>query len=181
MARKARTKSTRSPHSFKVRKATLKDLPVLVAHRRAMWKSIGFRQKRKLDEADRTYSKWATSQIRNHALTAWIAEDKGKIIGGGCVWLQPIQPMPGYDRMLQPYLLSMYTEPSSRGRGVASAIVNEAAAWSRENKFPQLRLHAADMGRGVYSKRRFKRTWEMRLRLSGSPTRRSKSNKTGRN
>src|SRR5215472_6163031 len=176
-----RSRVKKTPPAFKLRRVTLRDLPILVAHRRAMWKSIGFRKKGKLDEADRTYKKWAGSRIRNRSLTGWIAEDRGRIIGGGCVWLQPIQPMPGYNRMVQPYLLSMYTEPNSRGRGVASAIVDEAAAWSQKNKFPQLRLHAAEMGRGVYSRRGFKRTWEMRLRLSGSPTRRSKSNKTGRN
>src|SRR5215472_799626 len=108
MAPNRKTRSKIAP-TFMVRKATLKDLSRLVAHRRAMWKSIGFRQKRKLDEADRTYSRWAASRMRNHTLTAWIAEDGGKIIGGGSVWLQPIQPMPGYNRMLQPYLLSMYT------------------------------------------------------------------------
>ena len=139
-----------------------------------MWKAVRIRNKRSLDEADRVYAQWARSRIRNRTFMGWLAEDQGKIVGGGCVWLQPIQPMPGYDRMLQPYILSMYTDRKYRGRGVASAILDEASEWARKNKFPQLRLHAAKMGRGVYSKRGYVRTWEMRLRLPESRTPRRK-------
>lgn len=130
-----------------------------------MWKAIRTRSKRLLDEADRVYARWTRSRMRNRTLMGWLAEDRGKIVGSGCVWLQPVQPMPGYNRMLQPYVLSMYTDPSFRGRGVASAIIDEASAWAQKNKFPTVRLHAAEMGRGVYEKRGFERTWEMRLRL----------------
>jgi GNAT superfamily N-acetyltransferase len=167
------------PPTFRIRKATMGDLPTLVYQRRAMWKAIGFRDKEDLDEADRTYGKWARTRMKNNTLMAWLAEDDETILGGGCLWLQPIQPMPGYSRMLQPYLLSMYTEPGSRGQGVATAIINAASEWARKNKFPQLRLHAAEMGRGVYSKQGFKRTWEMRLRLA-RPTRKNRASSRSR-
>jgi GNAT superfamily N-acetyltransferase len=164
-AREKKKSRSASPRTFRVRKATLKDLPILVGQRRAMWKAIGIKRNQDLDEADIVYKKWAWSRMKNGTLTGWIAEDYGQVIGGGCVWLQPIQPMPRYNRMLQAYLLSMYTEPKARGQGVASAIVDAALDWARKNGFPQLRLHAAEMGRGVYTRRGFKRTWEMRRRL----------------
>ena len=67
--------------------------------------------------------------------------------------------------MIQPYLLSMYTEPRSRGLGVASGVVKKALEWCRKNRFAQLRLHASEMGRKVYLKHGFERTWEMRRRI----------------
>jgi GNAT superfamily N-acetyltransferase len=67
--------------------------------------------------------------------------------------------------MLVPYLLSMYTEPGSRGLGVASGVVEKAVEWCRSNGYPQLRLHASKMGRKVYLKHGFERTWEMRRRI----------------
>jgi GNAT superfamily N-acetyltransferase len=67
--------------------------------------------------------------------------------------------------MVQPYLLSMYTEPGSRELGVASGVVEKALEWCRKNRFPQLRLHASVMGRKVYLKHGFERTWEMRRRI----------------
>jgi GNAT superfamily N-acetyltransferase len=67
--------------------------------------------------------------------------------------------------MIQPYLLSMYTEPRYRGLGVASGVVEKALEWCRSNGFHQLRLHASKMGRKVYLKHGFERTWEMRRRI----------------
>ena len=177
MPAKSSPRSRKRRPTFKVRTATSRDIPILVSQRRAMWKTIGKRDKRDLDEADQVYTRWVRSRMRNRTLMGWLAEVQGKVVGGGCVWLQPIQPMPGYNRMLQPYVLSMYTEPNFRGQGVASAIVDEASGWARKNSFPVIRLHAADMGRGVYAKRGFKRGWEMRLRL---PKARSSRRKVSR-
>lgn len=162
--KKKRAKKPRRP-SFIIRKATLKDLPVLINQRRAMWREMGVKEQRQLDTADKVYERWARSKMKTGTLLGWLAEDGGKVLGGGCVWLQPIQPMPEYDRMLQPYLLSMYTEPGSRGLGVASRIVENAAEWCRSQNFPLLRLHASNMGRKVYIKHGFKRGWEMRRRI----------------
>src|SRR5437879_5278487 len=71
------------------------------------------------------------------ALPIWVA-------GGGCVWLQPVQPRPHRASMVQPYLLSMYTEPGFRRRGVASMVVKEAMGWCRKNKYERLMLHASE-------------------------------------
>jgi GNAT superfamily N-acetyltransferase len=162
--KKKRAKKLSRP-AFTVRKATLKDLPILVHQRRAMWRDLGARQQRELDRADKIYQRWARSRMKSGSLMGWVAEDGGKVLGGGCVWLQPVQPRPGYDLMIQPYLLSMYTEPRSRGLGVASGVVKKALEWCRSNGFAQLRLHASEMGRKVYLKHGFQRTWEMRRRI----------------
>ncbi len=79
--------------------------------------------------------------------------------------MQPIQPHPKGRKRRQPYLMSMFTEPSFRGRGVASAIVDAAVEWSRVNGYPFVLLHASEMGRGVYERLGFERLWEMRLKL----------------
>ncbi len=65
--------------------------------------------------------------------------------------------------MLQPYLLSMFTEPRFRRRGVATLVVHAAIDWCKKNKYERLMLHASEMGRKVYANFGFKRTWEMRL------------------
>ena len=175
--KKKRAKKSRRP-AFTVRKATLKDLPALVHQRREMWHDLGVKDKNELDMADKVYERWARARMKNETLHAWIAENAGRILGGGCLWLQPTQPRPGSNiwpqpvrtgqgsnPMLVPYLLSMYTEPHSRGLGVASGVVEKAVEWCRSNGFPQVRLHASEMGRKVYLKHGFQRTWEMRRRI----------------
>src|SRR5207245_9085708 len=103
--------------------------------------------------------------MKSGTLMGGVAENGGKDRGGAFVWLQPVQPRPGYDLMIQPYWLSMDTQPGSRGLGVGSGIVEKALEWCRKNRFFQLRLHASEMGRKVYLKHGFERTWEMRRRI----------------
>ena len=150
-----------------VRPAGVRDLDALVLQRRAMWKALGIRDIEVHEKGDRVYRRWARARLRNHQLMAWVVKtDDGRIAGGGCVWLQPVQPRPHRGSMFQPYLLSMYTEPDFRRRGVASMVVKEAIRWCRKNKFGRLMLHASETCRRVYRKLGFKRTWEMRLDLA---------------
>jgi len=166
MAKRQQSKSRRSTGRLRIRRARMIDLEHLVRQRREMWMEIGVKGKQKLDRADRKYRTWVRNGLRKRTLIGWIVEDdEGRIGGSGCLWLQPIQPRPGIRTYVQPYLLSMFTEPRFRGKGVASKIVGEAKRWSRKKGFPQLVLHASKMGRGVYSGRGFKRSWEMRARL----------------
>jgi GNAT superfamily N-acetyltransferase len=172
-----RAKRPRRP-AFRVRQAGLKDLPILVHQRRAMWRDLGVKERKELDRADKVYERWARSRIKNKTLFGWVAESGDRVLGGGCLWLVPVQPRPesnfwpqptgakqGSSRWVTPYLLSMYTEPDSRGLGVASEVVETAVEWCRSNGYPQLRLHASEMGRKVYLKHGFQRTWEMRRRI----------------
>lgn len=144
----------------------MRDLETLVHQRRAMWKALGIRNNELHTKGDRVYKRWARARLKNHDLTAWVVKSSdGRVAGGGCVWLQSVQPRPHRESMVQPYLLSMYTEPDFRRRGVASMIVTEAIDWCRRNRYERLMLHASEMGRKVYSNLGFKRTWEMRLDL----------------
>src|SRR3989441_8900120 len=150
-----------------VHRASLRDLDGLVHQRRAMWKALGIRDNEQHVTGDRVYKRWARARLKNHELTAWIVKSSdGRIAGGGCVWLQPVQPRPHRASMVQPYLLSMYTEPDFRRRGVASMVVKEAMEWCRKKKYERLMLHASEMGRKVYNKLGFRRTWEMRRDLA---------------
>ena len=45
-------------------------------------------------------------------------------------------------------------------------VVKEAIKWCRKKGYERLMLHASMMGRGVYRRLGFKRTWEMRLDLA---------------
>ena len=149
-----------------VRKAMSRDLEVLVRHRRGMWIDLGIREKVVLDEADRAYRKWAKLRFKNKSLVGWIAETKGGVeVGSGCIWLRAAQPRPNLKKRIQPYLLSMYTEPPFRRKGVASLVVKEAINWCKKNGYTWLALHASRKGRALYGKLGFSRTWEMRLNL----------------
>jgi GNAT superfamily N-acetyltransferase len=156
----------------KFRRATVRDLDVLVRQRRGMWSDMGLGNEDQLDSQDRVYRGWARSRLRTGTLLGWVAEtSEGVVVAGGTVWLRPAVPRPGIKQMVQPFLLSMYAEPEWRGRGLATRIVDEAIVWARKKGYGELLLHASQMSRGIYLHRGFKRTWEMRLELTTKPRR----------
>jgi GNAT superfamily N-acetyltransferase len=146
---------------MRIRQAKLDDLDLLVRHRRGMFEDMGGHAARDLDEADPVYRRWARSRLRSGSLVAFVAEEKGRALGSGCVWVQPVQPRPGRPEATRAYLLSMFTERDARGRGVATAIVKKAMAWSKREGFPRLVLHASKMGQPVYEKLGFRPGREM--------------------
>ncbi|HEY5539295.1 MAG TPA: GNAT family N-acetyltransferase [Thermoplasmata archaeon] len=161
---------------FRVRLATRRDLHLLVRHRRGMWESMGERDGRALDEGDRVYRRWARQRLTSKRLVGFIAEDAaGHAVASGCIWLRPAQPRPGFHLRPVPYLMSMFTEPDYRGRGLARRIVRESIRWCRDRGYPRLTLHASTQGRSLYRSRGFQRTWEMRIKLI--PSKRGSSRK----
>jgi GNAT superfamily N-acetyltransferase len=152
---------------FLIREATWRDLDILVHQRRGMWQDIGIEDRSSLDEADRAYRKWAKAKLRSGGLVGWIVETpEHTIAGSGCLWLRPEQPRPRLSRLVEPYLLSMFTEPEFRRQGVGSALVKEAVKWCKRNGYPRVLLHASKKGRKLYRQYGFARTWEMRLHLA---------------
>jgi GNAT superfamily N-acetyltransferase len=150
-----------------LRTTTAKDLPVLVRHRRRMWEEIGGRSRAELDRADPAYRRWVVRETRAHRFIGFLVEDgRGQVAGSGAVWLQPAQPRPGrLSRLRMPYILSMFTEPEFRGRGVASRIVRAMVRWATLHGYRRIFLHASRMGRPVYAKLGFSDGSEMRLDL----------------
>jgi len=154
---------------FRVRRATLRDLDALILQRHGMWEDMGVRDRVMLDDSDRAYRKWARPEIERGRLIGWIVEAPGRVIaGGGCLWLRPAIPKPGVSKHIEPYLVSMFTEPGFRRKGVASRVISEAMAWCKRNGYSRMLLHASEKGRRLYLRSGFSRTWEMRLKLGNT-------------
>ena len=136
-----------------------------------MWAELRAYTTKDLDVHDREYRRWARSLMGRGKFLAWIVEDPaGRLAGSGGLWLMPSQPRPGLlGRGEIPYILSMYTEPGFRRRGVASRIVREMVRWSRAQRYGRVLLHASRFGRPVYERLGFESSSEMRRELSRLP------------
>lgn len=186
--RRRRSPSKRAPRSGRpkvhLRRASVRDLDLLVFHRRRMWEDIlrsATPSRRVMDGADREYRTWARGRFRARRYVAWIAEDgTGDALGSGCLWLMDAgQPRPGRGAgTLLPYLLSMYTDPRARGLGIATRIVTEALRWSRAHGHRVVLLHASKFGRSVYGRLGFRRGWEM-FHVERSPSHARKGGRRG--
>ncbi len=159
-----------------VERAGAGDLAILVAHRRRMWHDIGAaRARAELDRADAAYRRWVVRETRAGRFVGFLVRGSdGRVAGSGAIWLQPVQPRPGrLARLELPYILSMYSEPDLRGRGVASRLVRAMVRWARERGYRRVFLHASKAGRPVYAGLGFVEGNEMRRDLP-TPRRRGR-------
>jgi GNAT superfamily N-acetyltransferase len=153
----------------RVRLATIRDLDLLVRHRRAMFAAIDEYTSHELDAADRVYRRWMRTRIRSGRLAGFIVEVGQRPVASGCVWLMEVQPRPRQKGTTVAYLLSMFTEPDQRGMGHATRIVDTAMAWARDRGISRMTLHASPFGESVYRRLGFARTTEMIRTLMPEP------------
>ncbi len=135
-----------------------------------MFREIGRWSPPVLARSERAYRRWARREMAAHRLFGFVAEDRpeGRVVGSGVVWLQPSQPRPSpLARNSMPYIMSMFTEPSYRGRGVASSLVRLMVHWAAARGYRRVFLHASRKGRPVYERLGFEPGNEMRLDLPG--------------
>jgi GNAT superfamily N-acetyltransferase len=157
--------------AWDLRKATVKDLPTLVRHRDAMWVEMDRVAPDEHDPTSRAYGKWLLERMKRGTLTAFVAVGDGKdgdaegILASGAVWIQDVQPRPGHPLTMWGYLLSVYTEPHARRRGLARAIVDACIGHAREAGCTRACLHASEEGRPLYEELGFEKTAEMWLDL----------------
>jgi ribosomal protein S18 acetylase RimI-like enzyme len=145
------------------RSATIADRPALVDHRHRMWSAIGHRTEAEITEHDRRYRTWLSSRLRSGEVVGFVATaPDGTTVGSGLVWFRSDQPRPKIPGETLPYILSMYTDPEWRGKGIASEVVRRLVAACRERGYPSVVLHASEQGRSLYAGLGFERTWEMR-------------------
>jgi GNAT superfamily N-acetyltransferase len=166
-------RSRARPPRYRLRPALPGDLAVLVRHRLAMFADIHPQPTRLLEAHGRVYRRWARARMRAGELVGFIAETpEGAPVASGCLWFQPSQPRVLLPATTSPYILSMYTSPAHRGRGLATTIVRRLLAVARRHRFARVTLHASDAGRRVYERLGFEPTREMRLWLDRSIARR---------
>jgi GNAT superfamily N-acetyltransferase len=146
-------------------------MDVLVNHRNAMFEEYGRLTKEERKAASETYPVWARDMMRQKLFHGYIVEsESGKVAASGCVWLRQQQPSRGRPASLVPYVMSIYTDPKFRRKGLASTVMMETMVWAKKHGYPKMLLHASLVGRKVYSQLGWKRTWEMEFDLNSLPS-----------
>src|SRR5271157_970420 len=164
-SRAARRKAPASPE-FTVRRASEADLDVLVEQRVSMYREMMTDIKPDFRAYGRRYRSWARKMMKRKKLVSFLViAGRDKPVAGGSLWIRENQPSPRFPGTEIPYLMSMFTDPAHRRKGLATLVVKEATRWSRKHGYPRVTLHASNMGEPVYAKLGFQRTTEMRLPL----------------
>ena len=142
------------------------DVELLVAHRLSLLREVHPELETKIEESGEWTREWIRKRLAGGSLIGLLAKAQdGKVAGSGCIWLRDDMPRPTNPRMNAPYLMSMYTAPEFRRKGVARLIVQSALKLCKERGYERVNLHASEVGKPLYESLGFSPTTEMRAKL----------------
>lgn len=151
--------------TLSVRPAEAEDAVTIVAHRRAMFFDMGYRDTAWLDEMAAAFLPWLRRALQAGDYLGWFAMTAdGSVAAGAGLWLLdwfPVRSGP----LRRGYILNVYTESPYRRRGLARRLVEVALETCRSQGVRTVVLHASDEGRPLYESLGFHQTNEMRLEL----------------
>jgi GNAT superfamily N-acetyltransferase len=154
------------PEGFIIRSASTDELETVVAHRRAMFRDMGYSDEAALDAMSSKFRVWLREHMNAGDYRAWLAfAPDGLIAAGAGLWLMDWPPHMVGQGARRGNILNVYTESGFRRRGLARLLMETALGWCRENGVDTIILHASPFGRSVYEALGFTATNEMRLRL----------------
>ena len=150
---------------YVIRRASTDDINALVAHRRAMFVAMGYRDEMALDTMAAKCHNWLLGKMNCGEYLAWLAVAPDQSIAAGTgLWLMDWPPhMIGSGK--RGNILNVYTVAEFRRRGLAGELMKTAMQWCRSNGVDVVVLHASRDARGLYEAMGFTGTNEMRIQL----------------
>ena len=154
---------TATGEAWRVRRATLADLPVLLTLRRDLFVAMGDSDPVKLEQMVQACARYWAEALPAERFLGWVAEVEGEVVATGGLVVREFPPtvrnMAGRDG----YIMSMYTRPEWRRQGIARSILRAIIDYLREAGVPRASLHATEEGRPLYLSEGFQSTDELRL------------------
>jgi GNAT superfamily N-acetyltransferase len=138
--------------NVEVRRASADDLPTLLDHRFGMIESVFSAARtdaglaREIREANQA---WLDIHF-GRDYDAWIGWIDDQAAGSAAVLWFPHPPTPSNPIGLEAYVLSVFTRPEFRRRGVARALMNEIVEEARRRGIHRVWLRFSNEGRPLY-------------------------------
>lgn len=153
--------------AVRIEPVVVEDAELLGRHRSLMFVETGMMPEERfaaMAAACCAYYRWA---IPDGEYRGWKAVDEatGRVAASGGFQLRAILPRPDSIEGREAIIVSMYTEPDYRRRGLGKQLVEVMLGACRALGVQRVTLHASQFGEPLYEQFGFRRTNEMRLIL----------------
>ena len=153
---------------YTIRRTTPSDAAVVAQHRVSMFRDMGEVPTPALAIELLEASQAALAALlREGSYVGWLAVDAhDEVLAGAGVHIKSTLPRITHQGLVAagplPLAVNVYTEPGSRRRGIARALMQAMMEWAKVQGFDRLLLHASDGARPLYRSLGFAPTNEMR-------------------
>lgn len=140
---------------MELRKATVKDIPILMEIRKKQLIDEGISPSCKIDEE---LKRFFTKQMASDTMVEWVYEDEGMIVATGAIVFYDFPPTYTNPTGRKGYITNMYTHPHYRRRHLASSLLTVLKEEALSRGVTKLWLGASSLGRPVYERFGFQPT-----------------------
>ncbi len=151
---------------LRVRQAGTADLEVILRHRRSMFADMGHGDEGGREAMVAAARPYIAAGLENGSYRGWLLEVGDRIVAGGGLAISGFQPTPFELNPRRAWIVTVYTEPAFRRRGLARQVLEAILDWCREQGLRSVFLHASAAGRPLYESMGFAATNEMRVDLT---------------
>ena len=106
------------------------------------------------DHYREAFERYARTALTDGSYVCWLAEAEDRVVGGGAVAVY-VRPATHGTQWREGCVMSMFTEPAYRSRGVGAAVVAEILEYAKRGSV-RLWLYATDAGRPIYERAGFR-------------------------
>ncbi|MDX1992141.1 MAG: GNAT family N-acetyltransferase [bacterium] len=154
-----------------LRRATLDDAGILLAHRRAMF-AVNCDDTDAIHRTMTDYAPWLWERLSTGEYLGWLVVQRGTNgeipAASAGLWLIDWPPTPRNLKGKLPYIMSVYTDPAYRRLGLAKQLTTTILDTCREEGYPFAFLHTSAEGRSLYDALGFHPSTEMMIDLTSA-------------
>jgi GNAT superfamily N-acetyltransferase len=158
--------------TYSVEKATEKDVALILALRKKMFREMGVPDTALLDDADDVLLALYRDAYRRDEMVHFIAYDENRnpaAVAGAL--LKRDFPYLLFKPGDYGWIIDVYTEPGRRGKNFAAKLIALTHDWLREKGVREAKLISAGAdARRLYRRIGYRPTWEMSFNLAEEPT-----------
>lgn len=151
---------------YRIRNATAKDIPELVALRREMFQTMGYSDPSVLDRVASASGDYFERTLPKGDFRAWVVQVDDAVVAGIGLVIHSVPPTPHNLLGKEGYIMNLVTRPAWRRQGIGTALLQTVLDTLRAEGIPVVSLHATSEGQGIYKAAGFESSdeWVGRLR-----------------
>jgi ribosomal protein S18 acetylase RimI-like enzyme len=157
---------------MEIRPMTREDLPAVQALYRQLFSEMAAVAPAYIQEADQDME-YLDAVLESHEDDVLVAEEGGAVLGFVVLQTQLTPPIPCMVRYRFAALMDLMVRPDIRGRGIGTALIDAAKAWTRKNGLRFLELDVLSgnrRARSLYEREGFEPVLTtMRLMMEEKP------------